>query len=285
MKNPFETTLSDLSDALDFDPETGLLRWLETHGRVTAGDLAGSLHRDGGMVVSFHGTTYQAHHLAWFLHHHEWPASQVLFRDKDPMNLRPANLYSRAEAYRTSPGVRRRMQTYRERIKDRKHAARLKSDVYGVALGYDKKTWTVRAPWRFDLVLASFLDRADAEAYALGAAAGHDYIEANPVPTLPAKEKTIHAGTGQAVTLYDAHQALAYDPAIGAIYYRRTHTPAVELDASHRVIVRLKGRVYMAGMMAWFLSTGQWPKRKQLAYRDGNPKHTALANLYLKDAK
>jgi hypothetical protein len=26
-----------------------------------------------------------------------------------------------------------------------------------------------------------------------------------------------------------------------------------------------------------------WPARKQIAYRDGNPKNLTLANLYLKD--
>lgn len=286
LRLPDTTTQDAIHEALDYEPETGNLYWRQTRRNVTEGSLAGSIHPDGNLVVTFGGKPYQAHHIAWFFHTSEWPLYQVLFRDKDPLNLKPENLYLQNTAYKDTPKARQ-MRRYREQERQKRN---LTSKISGVTYGIDARTrkglWSARARWNASHVLASFYEKKDAEQFAQLAYAGYEWILAHPIPPLPADAKSIHAGTIKAIDMAEAHFRYAYDPHTGAIYRRwpdhALGVPAIELDDNRRPVIRASSRVYTAGMMAWFLTYGEWPKRKQLGYRDNNRKNTALDNLYLK---
>ena len=294
MRTPKQDTLEALTEALDYDPATGRMLWLRETRRASAGTPAGSLRPDdtgGHLVIGFEGRQYQAGHIAWFMAHKQWPSTQVLFADGNPLNLRKSNLRLRAFMYRDTPKARQ-MRRYRDKLRERhptpaKTTPRPKSALDTVTLGADGKTWSARACYDFRVVLASFDNQADAESYARWAEIGWHFVAANPAPPYKAAPEP-KAGTGKGViTLSDALDTFAYDATAGMIFYRWTEIrrgcPAVQLNDRNRPFVRHAGRQYPAGMLAWFMHTGHWPARKQIAYRDGNPKNLTLANLYLKD--
>lgn len=57
-------------ELLDYNPETGELRWKT--GR-NAGKMAGCERSGGYRIVIIDGTTYMAHRLAWLIVHGLWP--------------------------------------------------------------------------------------------------------------------------------------------------------------------------------------------------------------------
>jgi hypothetical protein len=285
MRTPTDAEQIALQDALTYDPETGDLRWLESRRKVRAGALAGSIHRDGSLVLGFQGRVYQAHHVAWFLHHGDWPGGPLAFRDGNPLNLRASNVHPLMFA---NTRRARQMRRYRAR-KAPKLPPIPMSKQLGVHISVDG-VWVVRASWSPDprVIMGTFRTQKEAETFAALCQAGYEYIRDNPAEALdPVQAATRAPGE---VTLAEAEALLAYDPRVGAIYKRAPDlalgTPVIEIDPrTRRPIVRLKGRTYSAGMMAWFLYHGEWPKRRRLGYRDGNRKNTAIANLYLKGSE
>lgn len=294
MKTPSPAILEALYAALDYDPATGEIRWRQNRRRVTEGDLAGSISRDGTLVVGFNGTSYQAHHVAWYIETGDWPDRPVLFADKDPMNLVFTNLYLQEYVGGSKANYMRQWRG-KQRAKKRQTADlhRNQSDLPNVQYSAISRAWNVRSAVNASVVLASFDNKAAAESYAAMTTAGRAFIYANPPELFPSDPERNNRTTGGpgALTYESAATRFAYDPLTGAIY-RRTDdrrridqggTPAIEIDDTRRPIIRASGRTYSAGMLAWFIHTGgEWPKRKQLGYRDGNRKNTAWSNLYLK---
>ncbi len=305
MHTPDDATLDALYAALDCDPETGDLVWLDPPSRrVAIGSLAGTLNRAGRVVVGFAGRQYQGAHLAWFFYHDgQWPTQQVRFRNGNPSDLTRDNLISGPAAYSDTPKAAQ-MRRYRQRLKERKAPPpEEKSSLETVTFsynGYDYdpkvkkqvrgKVWCARAVHDLKIVLATFQTRQEAEAYAIAAANGYAFVQAHPVPTDLANPGAKAGKPDPAIlTLQEAHGLFAYDETSGAFYRRWPDiwvgTPAEYFNDRKRPFLRARGRQYTAGMMAWFLKTGQWPGRKQIAYRDKNPRNTAFTNLYLKDAE
>jgi hypothetical protein len=68
-------TLERLREVLHYDAENGRFSWLVKPGsnKANVGDVAGSKHRNGYMIVAVDGCDYRAHRLAWFYVHGEWP--------------------------------------------------------------------------------------------------------------------------------------------------------------------------------------------------------------------
>lgn len=295
MRTPDDTILEAIAEALDYDPDTGRMVWMRETRRASVGTPAGSLRHDdtgGHLVIGFGGKQYQAGHIAWFLAHRQWPPTQVLFKDGDPLNLRKTNLKLRAFMYRDTPKARQ-MRRYRDRLKERgqtpaKPAPRPKSELSTVSLSADGTLWSARACYNPLRVLATFDNQVDAENYARWSEIGWHFVAANLAPPYQAAPEP-KAGTGKGViTLADALDTFAYDPGAGMIFYRwpeiRRGCPAVQLNDRNRPFIRYSGRQYPAGMMAWFMTHGVWPQRKQIAYRDDDPRNIKLKNLYLKGA-
>ena len=291
MKTPPLAVQHALYEALNYDPLTGEIRWRQNRRRVTEGDLAGSISRDGNLVIGFNGTSYQAHHVAWYIETNQWPSAPILFEDRDPLNLVFSNLFETRYAKNSKADYMRDWRKKQKRVKATRATLRQKtSSVPGVEFGYGD-VWNVRDRDNTNLTLASFAKQEDAEAYGHAVVAGRAFVVSNPPELFGAPRDDLQAGGPSTLTYGAAASRFAYDPDTGAIYRRRstshridtTGTPAVEIDDTRRPIVRASGRTYSAGMLAWFLHTGgQWPKRKQLGYRDGNRKNLRWANLFLK---
>lgn len=301
MRTPSTDTLDAIFEALDYDPETGNIIWLKDTRRISAGSPAGFYNADGKLLIGFQGTQYQGSHLAWFFHTDQWPTSKVQFKNGDPTDLTASNLQLLADSEPPSSAARY-MRAYRETRKNRPYEAgphdepkkgapqHPKSKLPNVSYSTVDRAnplWRVRDPDDTRITLASFQKQADAERFANTLDVGRAFIKANPSRRQP-NDDVIHAGTEATLTLQQAHQLFAYDPIKGAVYRRTgrlTGAPATTLNDRRQTIVAVNRRVYQAGMLVWFLHTGQWPQRRQLGYRDGKSRNLMLSNLYLKDTR
>lgn len=88
-------TIERLRELLDYDPETGVLRWQVSRGRnAKAGSVAGTPNRDGYIHVKVDGVALKAHRIAWAMHNGEWPSAEVEIDhvDMDKANNQIKNL-------------------------------------------------------------------------------------------------------------------------------------------------------------------------------------------------
>lgn len=86
-------TAETLRRVLNYNPDTGLLTWRESRGRVAAGQVAGSLRkRDGVVRVRVNGRFYGAHRLAWLWVNGRWPGNELDHINGIPSDNRIANL-------------------------------------------------------------------------------------------------------------------------------------------------------------------------------------------------
>ncbi len=74
-------THQELTDRLEYNPETGEFRWLMLvgrGGRAKAGETAGYINTGNGYrYISVDGKQYPAARLGWFLTTGQWPAHEV----------------------------------------------------------------------------------------------------------------------------------------------------------------------------------------------------------------
>jgi hypothetical protein len=84
-------TANLLHTLLDYDPETGVFKWLEHRGRVKAGDIAGTCDHDTS-AIRINRRRYRASHLAVLWMTGKWPDGEINHRDGDGTNTRWANL-------------------------------------------------------------------------------------------------------------------------------------------------------------------------------------------------
>ena len=83
----------DLHELLSYDPETGLLYWKVSRGRVKAGSLAGNAsHRRGYIAVRINGSRHYAHRIAWELYYGEPPTQTIDHINGDTSDNRICNL-------------------------------------------------------------------------------------------------------------------------------------------------------------------------------------------------
>lgn len=83
----------DVATELEYNPETGELRWLRGHcGSRKVGKIAGCVSASGYRVVRMFGRLFYAHRVAWLLHHREWPPLRIDHIDGNKTNNRIRNL-------------------------------------------------------------------------------------------------------------------------------------------------------------------------------------------------
>lgn len=83
----------------------------------------------------------------------------------------------------------------------------------------------------------------------------------------------------------DLAKLIAYDPVTGRLTWIARTGPRGQIDAEIGHItaagyrrVKIKGRMYFAHRLAWFLSYGTWPAH-EIDHIDGNPLNNKLENL------
>lgn len=84
-------TLELLRKYLFYNPWTGWFTWTRPiSNRVRIGEIAGSLHNSGYIVIRIHRIDYPAHVLAWFYIHGVW--ANIDHEDRNGYNNRLSNL-------------------------------------------------------------------------------------------------------------------------------------------------------------------------------------------------
>lgn len=88
-----ELTAKRLREVLDYDPNSGLFRWIQpprVHPRIN-GYVAGGCST-GYVLIKIDGKKYKAHRLAWLYVHDEWPPGDIEHINGSPLDNRIANL-------------------------------------------------------------------------------------------------------------------------------------------------------------------------------------------------
>lgn len=88
-------TQSLLQKVLRYEPDTGCFYWLAPCNRfsmVTPGQLAGTLHNRGYIVIKVYGRCYRAHRLAWLYVNGVWPNPEIDHINRNRTDNRIANL-------------------------------------------------------------------------------------------------------------------------------------------------------------------------------------------------
>ena len=97
-----ELSYNEVSEAIAYDPETGVFIWKMDVSRNTkkgtvAGTVKSTRHRSTGQGKSYLYIRYKdremvASRVAWLLHYGVWPDRSVMFADGDTVNLKISNL-------------------------------------------------------------------------------------------------------------------------------------------------------------------------------------------------
>lgn len=89
-------TIEELREYLDYDPETGVLRWKKVHGKSKVGQVAGSrawsTRGSYYWKISFKRQTVWAHRAAFAFIHGRWPHPCCDHVDGNGLNNRADNL-------------------------------------------------------------------------------------------------------------------------------------------------------------------------------------------------
>lgn len=78
---------------VDYDPESGQLKWKVTIGRtIKEGEIADKCQDSGYRVIKVLSRTFQSHRVIWMIVHGRWPIHEIDHRNCIPWNNRLSNL-------------------------------------------------------------------------------------------------------------------------------------------------------------------------------------------------
>jgi hypothetical protein len=87
------TTAETLRGLLDYDPNTGIFRWMvQPNNRVKVGAVAGSVSSKGYTRIKINGMEFKAHRLAWLHFHGVMPTHDIDHINGNRADNRIANL-------------------------------------------------------------------------------------------------------------------------------------------------------------------------------------------------
>lgn len=131
-----------IREALEYDEYTGIVVWkVKKANRIKAGAVAGGIHADGYLKISFNNKNHMLHRMIWALHYGEWPSEQIdhingIRTDNRLCNLRLATHSENAKnAGRVSLGVCGRKGVTTCRNKTNPYRARIQVDGQQIDLG------------------------------------------------------------------------------------------------------------------------------------------------------
>lgn len=76
--------LDRFKQSLSYEPDTGFFRWMvRASNKTKIGDRAGVIGTNGRRVIVLGGVKVQAHRLAWFFVHGEWPEGDIKQKNGD----------------------------------------------------------------------------------------------------------------------------------------------------------------------------------------------------------
>lgn len=253
LPDAFTPDIDDFRKAFAYNPVTGSLTWrVHRRPRIRPGDDAGTVLPDGHIAVTYKGRRYMGHHIAWAMHHGEWPGDRVVFkamRDlRDPKNA-PGKYEAKRRAARSNlriDGLELQIDVIAESpaalaaLERRERRAEEGNPVYTKrrVASSDPRVYyaTYARAWRFSVKPAgNIAERVLADCStpeeALAVAAEYDaniaMIEATPVVIdLPYRTPGLPSGM-----LQDLATWLAYDPLTGRMAWREVVESARTVNA------------------------------------------------------
>lgn len=87
-----------LRSLLDYDPESGIVSWRCSTRRAVLGSRAGTLQREGYLVIGIGKRRFMAHRIAWHLYYGSEPELQIDHINRNRSDNRLANLRSASHA-------------------------------------------------------------------------------------------------------------------------------------------------------------------------------------------
>jgi len=279
---------------LAYDPDGGVLRWTRNIGRyIKAGaPVKGALPpRAKVLYVSIGGKKIPAAQIAWFLHHGHWPSRPVKTKDGRPFALYPNNmLLFDPPPLKDTPSARQ-MREYRKRAREGK---RLELQAMYPHIQYiaSKDHWIVLDPRpfvdEFNLMHREFGPYPSFELAYRFAQKHEDRmrdIMSDPPKIEDEEAYTATAGPDGA-RLVDFEIAFWLDNKTGHFYGRTGNRYKfglrVDEPAERGRYLQLQSRRYPAHNVVWFMNYAEWPDRKAIRHKNGNPNDNRLDNLELR---